>query len=791
MKLNKLTSAVSVSLLAVALTACGSDDDAPIINNNTATTPAPAPAPAPTPAAVDNSANIAALTEAFKQARVPADKAAALAAANPTMRVGSTEFNALAAANAAADTGAGTGTNNAVSEVVKTNNHFIKNVDTENNATVTSNQYSRREGSNFDRKANRTQVGGLGAVGTDDPTEQNPFLSNYVLAVEATDNDVVVAIDSTGEFVKKVDGADNGEIVAPEESPYIKNGGLKFVSNHRTKSGVVYHYGDKSALPQDTNTKGEDVAGTNLLDLEKAKIEDGITAITNTAFDTNNVGTKSASVTLGSIQTLQQVNHTNVYQDLKTDAVTALEYANGTTKSTMARTNGKVSGEKGLGSGLVVYTAKSLPVGNAKGAEANIKVPVYGVEENIYQNGEVINSVEGRPSASKDNTAPGLVNLVSGTTGGIFKGALKDTAAEARQDVVDNLAAGTPYGGGDKAQRNPSFLSREVIMTRGETDPDKDFEYTEGYANTDQIIVVKDPAGSGKYVGVVDWDGYNSSVNVANNHETRIFGKNFIGYEAGKTGSQTTANTYKGAYGSDNVLVTDGVVADTLQHVQYGRLTNNIDVLKEKNDKSPQIYAYRQFQEHGAPNSVDTYFYRGTHHTTLDQMKAVIAKGGEVEYYGHALTYGIGPKVEATKAGTVPTSYGLASSEATIGNFVYAKYDTAKATVTGDIYNFINKDVANKPNDFVKQQLVTFTGDVFGNTVVGKATKLSGNEEGSLTASFFGSQANELGGSISSITREQGYAQPKWGAVFGAKAEIASDSGLSNWNVIERQNGGN
>lgn len=787
MKLNKLTSAVSVSLLAVALTACGSDDDAPIINNNTATTPAPAPAP--TPAAVDNSANIAALTEAFKQARVPADKAAALAAANPTMRVGSTEFNALAAANAAADTGAdtGAGTGNPVSDVVKTNNHFIKNVDTQNFATVTSNQYSRREGSNFDRKANRTQVGGLGAVGTDDPTEQNPFLSNYVLAVEATDNDVVVAIDSTGELVQKDGANDTGAIVNSAESPYIKNDGLRYVPNHSSRRDVVYHYGvgHTSATANATKLPGEESINGKLAiftDTNQSALPVGQSKNATVGLEFG-----KSSIEPGKIATLQQVNYTNVVHELELDAKDALDAAKSNAVVMTRNSDGLVAGvnKNSLGSGLVVYTAKSLPVGNAKGADANIKVPVYGVEENIYQNGEVINSVESRSKPSTEAQSLGAVNLATGAKYSVQSDPDRAIAATNAADATGATVTGS------NAERNPLFLSREVVMKRVESPAaSKDYEFKEEYAGARGVSVSK-AAGAAKWDALLDEDGYNASVNVANNHETRIFGKNFIDYESGKTGEQKTANTYKGAYGSDNVLVTDGVVADTLQHVQYGRLTNNIDVLKEKNDKSPQTIVYRQFQEHGAPNSVDTYFYRGTHRTTLDQMKAVIAKGGEVEYYGHALTYGIGPKVEVTKAGSLPTAYGLASSEATIGNFVYAKYDTAKGTVAGDIYNFINTDVANKPDNFVKQKLVTFTGDVFGNTVVGKATKLSGNEEGSLTASFFGSQANELGGSISSITREQGYAQPKWGAVFGAKAEIASDSGLSNWNVIERQNGGN
>lgn len=259
--------------------------------------------------------------------------------------------------------------------------------------------------------------------------------------------------------------------------------------------------------------------------------------------------------------------------------------------------------------------------------------------------------------------------------------------------------------------------------------------------------------------------------------------------EAGAEGFQDTNNTYVGKFKAvkdgatgEMVYKLTNISPNKLNDVQYGRLTNNIDVLSDPATVKTRII-YRQFQEHGAANSVDTYFYRGTHRTTMEQMDALKARGGVIQYYGHALTYNLGPKVP-TDDNKLPTAYG-SSQESTIGNFVQAKFDTAQGKVDGSIYNFINKDVSNKPEDFFRQDLVTFQGDVYGNTVTGTATKLGIKpEQGTLTASFYGTAANELGGAVNSLTREQGYGEPKWGAVFGATRGTM----VEQFNVIETNN---
>lgn len=257
---------------------------------------------------------------------------------------------------------------------------------------------------------------------------------------------------------------------------------------------------------------------------------------------------------------------------------------------------------------------------------------------------------------------------------------------------------------------------------------------------------------------------------VANNLSTRVFGKNYRDYEAGLTGKQLQNNSYVATINAQGVL--DGTIRTVpLQHVQYGRLTANIDALTEDptpNNKNDETLIYRQFAQHGSRGTVDTYFYRGTHSTTIEQMNAVKAKGGKLQYHGHAITYNLGPSVSA-KDGGLPTSYSNKSN--TIGNFVQATFDTKTNKVTGSIYNLVNNTAdLSKPNHFKQQDLVKFEGVVSGNTVAdGVSTKLGATpEKGSFVASFYGKEAQEMGGNVSSVEKAKGFSDAKWGAVFGA-----------------------
>lgn len=280
--------------------------------------------------------------------------------------------------------------------------------------------------------------------------------------------------------------------------------------------------------------------------------------------------------------------------------------------------------------------------------------------------------------------------------------------------------------------------------------------------------------------------GYAGSRETANNFTTRIFGKNYKDLESSTKADQKTDNTYVAPYNletgkADAAL--NNVKTARLQYVQYGRLSNNIDALSAAEKDRERSFIYRQYQEHGAPTTVDTYFYRGTHQTTIDQMKEVQAKGGTLQYFGHALTYGLGPHVPTKGSQHVPTAFGGAKKEATIGNFAQAKYDIAKNQVTGSIYNLVRKDETDTKAPFERRDLATFDGGVSGNTVIGQSKKVGTEEVGSFTGSFYGPKASEFGGNIASITRKEGYAEPKWGAVFGTILHENQTSDIGNWSV--------
>lgn len=747
MKLTKLSSAVSVSLLAVALTACGGSNEAndppvqvttPEVNpsNNNANNGSNAQnqdaikaeeAKKVEEAKKAEAAKIAALVTALQEAGLNQANATFIANSNPNVVIGSTAYNDLLAAkleeqkkvDASANQGAAP--TKTTSEVVVKANQFIKNVDTSKHATVTANQYSRQPGSNFDRRANPDQLGGLGEVGIDDPTEQNPYLSNYVLAVEAV-NGKVVAIDSTGEFVEEVNG--KGKRVDADKSPYVKNNGLTYVVNTQEGDKYYNYAADGPGIATTTNQY-------------KQETNQQLALLNNPAGEQVEFDSDEKAYTY----TLQEVNSDNVKvdDDAAKKALAAAKNAK----------NGKFNPAdvKGMMSGLVVYDADSIDVGNKDGIKLGYKVPSYGIEENIYnEDGVVLNAVEASP---KEGPSPAK-NKVAFVANELVQYSALDN--NNTRIYVEKFKAE-----GDTPNGTPDLGSRDKIIAGGEqTDQ-----------NTANILKL------GK--------------TVANSYETRIFGKNYRDYEAGKEGFQKTDNTYEARFNSKGGLT--NLAPTKLHHVQYGRLTNNIDVLANKTEKDEKVIVYRQFQQHGANNSVDTYFYRGTNKTTLEQMDAVKAKGGVITYNGHALTYGIGPKVGTEKVVLgIPTAFGLASGEATIGNFVQAKYDIAKSRVDGSVYNFINKSVNSdadkvKNSDFIKQDLVSFGGDVYGNTVTGTATKLGLGETGTFTGSFFGQDASELGGAISSIERSKGYAQPKWGAVFGA----TKGSNVDNFNVIEQK----
>ncbi len=207
-----------------------------------------------------------------------------------------------------------------------------------------------------------------------------------------------------------------------------------------------------------------------------------------------------------------------------------------------------------------------------------------------------------------------------------------------------------------------------------------------------------------------------------------------------------------------------------LNNVQYGRVTGALDELTVDDIKGKN-YVSAQFADKnyaGNTTATDVYFYRGINETSLADMAALQTKGGVYQYAGHALMYGIDNSYNGEQGNGQSNSVAFGNAGDAIGNFVQAEYDAGNATVKGSVYNIWDKGAEN--GRFEQVDLVTFSGDVVGNSIVGgeaDRTYSTGNDKAAFKGSFFGKNAQELGGSFNSVT--EGYDKAAWGGVFGAQ----------------------
>ena len=226
----------------------------------------------------------------------------------------------------------------------------------------------------------------------------------------------------------------------------------------------------------------------------------------------------------------------------------------------------------------------------------------------------------------------------------------------------------------------------------------------------------------------------------------------------------------------------------------------------------------------GVSDATDFYFARGNKPTQLDKMKAL--NSDVITYHGQALTYGIdnryhGPQdakeKEEAKDGSIPNSVPTGAKKDEVrptllgsrGNFVVAQFAPAQGKVEGSIYNVWNvadfypifnddgtvkeyrklklegtkvdfdTDPAAVENNFqantykdvrgYKDNLISFSGAVNGNKIEGDAVRYD-KEKGKFLGAFFGDNAEEMGGVISSAVKYGQKPNEKWGAVFGVKA---------------------
>nr|WP_315178160.1 transferrin-binding protein-like solute binding protein [uncultured Cardiobacterium sp.] len=242
-----------------------------------------------------------------------------------------------------------------------------------------------------------------------------------------------------------------------------------------------------------------------------------------------------------------------------------------------------------------------------------------------------------------------------------------------------------------------------------------------------------------------------------------------------------TAQGYRADLDSKPTQYSIGAKPITLQKVQYGRVTSNLDLTASGANLLPNGFLRAPFEKKGTDDSVDNYFFRGVDETTIDQMNA-LPSNQVARYEGHALMYGIDNSFHGVRTNNtrqdLPNAFdGTGGSNATahtlgLGNFVEADVNFGTKKVTGDVYNAWLERL-DKPGVY-KDKLVTFNGDVIGNTVIGTAdrTYAPGDDEADFRAAFYGSQADEMGGSFNSVkaTNKYGsaYEVGDWGGVFGA-----------------------
>ena len=263
------------------------------------------------------------------------------------------------------------------------------------------------------------------------------------------------------------------------------------------------------------------------------------------------------------------------------------------------------------------------------------------------------------------------------------------------------------------------------------------------------------------------------------NNDVRVFGA-LATLQGENISSNSKAYYVKNSEGNA-VLLKPAAKADQwnesdikLNNVQYGRVTGALDNLKTS-DITGKTYITAQFANNdfdGNKDATNVYFYRGLNETTLAQMKAMETKGGKYQYAGHALMYGIDNSYSGPEGTGLSNSVAYGTNGKAIGNFVQATYDAGNKTVEGTVYNIWDKDINKAAKDKVFEQvdLVAFRGEVVGNSVVnGTAdrTYIKGNDKAAFKGSFYGSRAEELGGSFNSVTK--GYDKAEWGGVFGAK----------------------
>ena len=304
----------------------------------------------------------------------------------------------------------------------------------------------------------------------------------------------------------------------------------------------------------------------------------------------------------------------------------------------------------------------------------------------------------------------------------------------------------------------------------------------------------------------LNWNKEENKWEDHHNTSTRIFGNYHLAY-ADLTGKNpgvkpVTLNSFKGAKSFIAEYETGketkatqyslGAVPMTLNHVQYGRVTTNLDI-DEGQAGYPDGFIRSPYRNKNDNAAVDNYFYRGTDATTIEQM-AALPSDQTVTYNGHALMYGIDNSYHGGGARNLPNAFAGATDGLGLGNFVEAQANFGTKRLIGKVYNEWLLDASKATT--TRDNVVQFQGAITGNTVVGTAdrTYIAGDDNATFKASFFGEKAEELGGSFNSVKDADkygaAYGSGDWGGVFGASKGAATsntfqgDDGANNYGSL-------
>ena len=216
-----------------------------------------------------------------------------------------------------------------------------------------------------------------------------------------------------------------------------------------------------------------------------------------------------------------------------------------------------------------------------------------------------------------------------------------------------------------------------------------------------------------------------------------------------------------------------------LQYVQYGRVTSQLsgrelkEFIKGLNTTGLDNTYIAAFGKYGEQGTENHYFARGTDNTTAEQLAGLSKHYGttKLRYEGHANGYGINNAFSrADKQNNVPTALRGTTQEYLIsGNHIRADVDLSTKEVDGNVYNrwgLVHNNRIDENFKVVETPLVGFQGRLADNgNIAGTAQNFTqGNASGILSATIFGPNGEEMGGTIVSDNP----AKVQWGLSFGA-----------------------